>query len=82
MSETGAPAVTALLDEHAELERALADPAVHADQAAARKLGKRYAELTAVVEAHRALTATEGDIAAARELGAEDAAFAAEVPAL
>ena len=29
----------ALLGEHAELERALADPSVHADAAQARKLG-------------------------------------------
>ena len=39
----------ALLDEHAELERALADPSVHADAAQARKLGRRYAELGPVV---------------------------------
>jgi peptide chain release factor 1 len=83
VSETGAPAaVTALLEEHAELERALADPAVHADQGEARRLGKRYAELTSVVEAHRGLVAAEGDVAAARELAAEDPAFAAELPAL
>ena len=40
-------AVDGLLAEHAELERELADPAVHADQALARALGQRYAELTA-----------------------------------
>ncbi|HEY0640047.1 MAG TPA: peptide chain release factor 1, partial [Pseudonocardiaceae bacterium] len=32
-----------LLAEHAELERRLADPAVHADRAEARKLGRRHA---------------------------------------
>ena len=39
-----------LLAEYAELERRLADPDVHADQAGARKLGRRYAELTPVGE--------------------------------
>ena len=34
-----APTVDALLVEHAELERALADPSVHADAGQARKLG-------------------------------------------
>ena len=41
------------LDEYADLERQLADPDVHADQAAARQLGRRYAELTPVVRAYR-----------------------------
>jgi peptide chain release factor 1 len=71
-----------LLDEHARLERELADPAVHADQARARQLGKRYAELTPVVEVHRALQSLDGDLATARELGAEDDSFKAEVPGL
>jgi len=71
-----------LLAEHARIERELADPSVHADQGAARRLGKRYAELTPVVEAHRALTELEGDLAAARELAEEDASFRAEIPAL
>jgi len=71
-----------LLAEHAELERALADPLVHADQDRARRLGRRYAELTAVVEAHRAWTAAAGDLATARELADQDASIAAEVPEL
>ena len=49
--------VDALLQEHAELERALADPAVHADVAHARKLGRRYAEIGPVVAAARELAA-------------------------
>ena len=68
----------ALLDEHAELERALADPAVHADAAQARKLGRRYAELGPVVAAARELAAARGDEAAARELVTEDPSFADE----
>jgi len=71
-----------LLAEHARLERELADPAVHADQGRARTLGKRYAELTPVVEVHKSLTAVDGDLAAARELAGEDDSFKAEIPGL
>ena len=71
-----------LLAEHARLERELADPAVHADQGRARMLGKRYAELTPVVETHRALQELAGDLATARELAAEDESFRAEVPVM
>ena len=72
-------ALEALLEEHADLERALADPAVHADAAQARKLGRRYAELGPVVAAARDLAAARGDETAARELAAEDPSFADEV---
>ncbi|GAA0322445.1 peptide chain release factor 1 [Kineococcus aurantiacus] len=75
-------AVQPLLDEHAELERRLGDPAVHADQGLARSLGRRYAELGQVVEAYSAWRAATDDAGAARELAAEDAGFAAELPAL
>jgi peptide chain release factor 1 len=71
----------ALLDEHAELEQALADPSVHTDGARARKLGRRYAELGPVVAAARELTAARGDEIAARELAAEDPGFAEEARA-
>jgi peptide chain release factor 1 len=69
----------AMLAEHARLEKELADPAVHADQNAARRLGKRYAELTAVVEAHRALKEVEGDLEAAQELVQQDESFRQEL---
>jgi peptide chain release factor 1 len=71
-----------MLAEHARIERELADPAVHADQNVARQLGKRYAELTPVVEAHKALQTLAGDLAAARELAAEDDSFRAEIASL
>ena len=70
-----------LLGEHAELERALADPSVHADAAQARKLGRRYAELGPVVAAARELATARDDEVAARELVAEDPSFADEVRA-
>ncbi len=71
-----------LLAEYADVEKALADPAVHADQDAARKLGRRFAELSPVVSTVHELDAARDDLAAATELGAEDASFAAEATAL
>lgn len=74
--------IQSLLDEHADLQKQLADPAVHADQGKARKLGRRYSELNGIVEAyHRVNTLTE-DLEAAKEMAAEDEEFAAEVPQL
>jgi len=73
-----AHALDALLEEYAELERALADPSVHTDPGHARKLGRRYAELAPVVTAARALAAAREDEAAGRELAGEDPSFAAE----
>jgi peptide chain release factor 1 len=70
--------VSGLADEHAELERALADPALHADQDRATALGRRYAELTPVVHAYAEWQRTVEDEAAARELAAEDSSFLAE----
>ena len=71
-----------LLDEHARLERELADPAIHADQSRSRRLGKRYAALTPVVECHRLLQEVRGDLATAKELAAEDDSFRQELPSL
>jgi peptide chain release factor 1 len=71
-----------LLAEHADLERRLADPAVHSDAGQARSLGRRYAELSSIVEAARAAQATRDDLGAARELAGEDATFAAEADEL
>jgi peptide chain release factor 1 len=67
-----------LLAEYAELERRMADPAVHADPATARAVGRRYAELTGVVGVARELDSTRADLAAARELAREAPEFAVE----
>ena len=74
--------IQSLLDEHAELQRQLADPAVHAEQGKACKLGRRYAELNGIVEAHHRVHRLEEDLGAARELAAEEPEFAEEIPAL
>jgi peptide chain release factor 1 len=71
-----------LLDEYTELEQRLADPAIHADQAAARRVGRRFAELTPIHKTAVELVQAREDLAAARELAAEDASFAAEAAAL
>ena len=71
-----------LLGEYYELEQQLADPAVHADQAQARNLAKRYSQLTPVIAAYRELNQVESDIEAAQELAAEDPSFADEAKQL
>ena len=76
------PKIDALLAEHADLERRLADPNLHADPGAARKVGRRFARISPIVATHRKLEAASGDLEAARELGADDESFAAEIPGL
>ena len=72
----------ALVQEHADLEKQLADPEVFGDQDLVRKLNKRYAALAPTVAAYHAWHAATDDLAAARELATEDEGFAAEVPGL
>ena len=74
--------IQSMLDEHAELQNQLADPAVHADAGKARRLGRRYSELNRIVEAHRRLRGLEEDLEAAREMAGEDPEFAAEATEL
>jgi peptide chain release factor 1 len=68
--------------EFTDLERALADPSVHADQARARTLGRRYAQLRPVIESYRHWRTLADDEAAARELAEDDPVFAAEADTL
>jgi len=83
-SSAGAPraSVQQLLDEYQQLQVKLADPGIHADQAAARRLGRRYAELTPIVNSSNELAAARGDLIAAREMAAEDPGFAEEAEAI
>lgn len=74
--------VEALIDEHRAVQTELSDPAVHADAARAKRVNRRYAELSRIVKAHEDWLAAADDLAAARELAREDEAFAEEVPAL
>jgi peptide chain release factor 1 len=70
-----------LLAEFADLERQLADPAVHGDQGRARRVGRRYAELAPIYRTATDLDAARADQAAARELAAEEPGFAGEAEA-
>jgi peptide chain release factor 1 len=74
--------VAVLLAEHEDLQTQLSDPAVHADAARARKINRRYAELSQIKTAYEHWTQAGEDLAAARELAKEDDSFAAEIPAL
>ncbi|HAN71688.1 MAG TPA: peptide chain release factor 1 [Actinobacteria bacterium] len=67
-----------LVAEYADVEAQLADPAVHGDQAAARRLGRRFAELGPVVAAYLEWQAAGDDLQAARELADADPGFAEE----
>jgi peptide chain release factor 1 len=75
-------AIDALLAEHAELERQLADPELHSNPAKARKVGRRFAQLAPIVATHRKLESVRGDLDTARELAAADESFATDVTEL
>ena len=77
-------AVESLVEEHAALEQRMADPAVHADPVQAKKVGQRYAELTAVLRTYSEWKQVGDDLEAARELELDDEveSLEARLPAL
>lgn len=74
--------VHALIDEHRRVQEELSDPAVHADAARAKRVNRRYVELSRIVSAYEGWIAAGDDLEAARELAREDETFADEVPVL
>jgi peptide chain release factor 1 len=68
--------------EHAKLQEQLSDSAIHANPGLAKKLNRRYAELSAIVLAQDSVIQLNDDLAAAKELAKEDASFAEELPSL
>jgi len=74
--------VATLLAEHEDLQTQLSDPDIFADAAKAKKLNRRYAELSKIGAAYSTWQQAGEDLDAARELAREDEAFAAEVPSL
>jgi peptide chain release factor 1 len=74
--------VQPLLAEHAQLQEQLSDAAVHQNPALAKKLNRRYAEVSAIVSAYHQLVELNEDLAATKELAKEDEAFASELPAV
>ncbi len=74
--------LSGLRAEHASLQQQLSDSAVHANPALAKKLNRRYAELSAILQADEAVKKLEQDLVATKELASEDSAFAEEIPNL
>lgn len=71
-----------LVEEHTRIQERLADPAVYQDQALARKLGRRGAELNVIVETYHRWQQMGEDLEAAREMADLDPEFAAEADSL
>jgi peptide chain release factor 1 len=67
-----------LAEEYARVERDLADAAVHSDPERSRALGRRYSELSPIMNTYREWQQAVADEETARELAGEDASFAAE----
>ena len=74
--------VATLRAEHEQLQQQLGDPELFADAGRAKKVNRRYAELSKILKAHDDWLQAQDDLAAARELAKEDEAFADEVPGL
>lgn len=74
--------LASLRREYQELQEQLSDTAVHGNPALAKKLNRRYSELSAILGAEANLRRLTDDLEAAKELAKEDEAFAAELPAL
>ncbi|MGW9156427.1 MULTISPECIES: peptide chain release factor 1 [unclassified Microbacterium] len=74
--------VQTLIDEHRRVQEELSDPAVHADAARAKRVNRRYAELSRIVAAYEAWIAATDDLETAREFAREDESIAAEIPAM
>ena len=68
-----------LREEHAELQKQLSDPSIHANPGLSKKLNRRYAELNSIMAAEDNLRALEADIEAAKELVGEDDSFRDEL---
>ena len=77
-----APLLSTLRAEFDQVQEQLSDPAVHADQGRARRLGRRYAELTPMITTARALDVARDDLSTARELVNDDPSFADEAQEL
>src|SRR5450432_1084078 len=74
--------VEELIAERSDVETKMSDPGVHANAGLARSLGRRYAQLTPIVETYLRWRTLGEDLEAARELGDTDASFRAEMPEL
>lgn len=74
--------MASLAAERAELEKEMADPALHESPSRARRVARRYAQLSRILDAAAARDRAEEDLSAARELAAEDPDFVEEAQRL
>lgn len=74
--------VAALRAENLDLQDQLVDPELHSNPALAKKVNRRYAEVSQILAADDRAAALESDLEAARELAGEDEAFAEEAESL
>ncbi|MDR0626883.1 MAG: peptide chain release factor 1 [Bifidobacteriaceae bacterium] len=77
-----ASAVAPLVAELDQLTAQMADPALHSSSGRARAVGRRYAQVSQIVNAYKAFSAASGDLSAAQELADADPSFRDEIPAL
>ena len=76
------PAAQTALEEYQSIEQQMASPEVVTNPDKMRKLGRRHAELGAIVSAYQSYTAVPDDLEAAREMAGEDPEFADEAKRL
>ncbi|WP_100446657.1 peptide chain release factor 1 [Glycomyces xiaoerkulensis] len=74
--------LASLLAEYADLEAQMGDPELHADPAQAKRVGRRYAELTPIAKTAAEIEDAKGDLETAEELAGEDSEFAEEAERL
>ena len=76
MADEQFPAAATALEEYQSIEEQMASPEVVSNPDKLRKLGRRHAELGAIVGAYKAWLQVKDDLAAAQEMAGEDADFA------
>ena len=82
MADEQFPAAATALEEYQSIEEQMASPEVVSNPDKLRKLGRRHAELGAIVGAYKAWLQVKDDLAAAQEMAGEDADFAEEAKRL
>jgi len=81
MADSGVfESVKTLRLEHTDLQEQLADPELHSNPAKSKKVNRRYAELSRIVDAYNRWIVLTDDFDAATEMAADDASFAEELP--
>ncbi|MFC4335703.1 peptide chain release factor 1 [Salininema proteolyticum] len=82
MSTAADNRLAVLLAEYHDLEAQMGDPGLHADPAQARRVGRRYAELSPIAKTAADIAQAKEDLETAEELAKEDSDFAEEAERL